>query len=73
MMNIPETRDMITCLEEICIVFTLPSSEEVVRMVTEDLRHLDTAVVLGLVKARSDFNTFTGRNQHWAKLLRLVD
>lgn len=61
---------MIACLEEICVVYEATSGEEVMRIVTEDLRHLDTSVVLGLVKLRSDFqNPITGTTNAWAKAL----
>lgn len=70
LMNSAETSDMIVCLEEIVSVFEATSGEEVVRVVTEELRHLDTAVVLGLVRVRADFNSvLTGSNSSWAKAL----
>lgn len=66
-MNSAEISDMVSCLQEICVVYSTPASA-VPKLVLEDLRHLDNAVVLGLVKARADFN---GRGaDHWTKILR---
>jgi hypothetical protein len=70
LMNSAETSDMIGCLEEVAVVFEATSGDEVVRVVTEDLRHLDTSVVLGMVRVRVDFhNVLTGGTSAWAKLL----
>lgn len=64
-MNSMETMDMMVCLIEICKIF-LVDAEEVERIVVEELRHLDVAIVLGLVQCRADFNPKNG----WAKSLR---
>lgn len=66
MMNSVETMDMMLCLSEICSLFAV-SSAEVTKVITEDLRHLDTSIILGLAKARQDFNQRGADN--WSKEL----
>jgi len=70
-MQTPDTVDMITCLKEIAAVYAAPP-ESVAKLVVENLRHLDTVIVLALVKARSDFTTRTSIS-HWTKKLRYVN
>eukprot|EP01031_Cornospumella_fuschlensis_P033224 gene33224-40198_t len=55
--------DMMNCLLEIGEVYAVDETD-VVRYVLEDLRHLDAAVVLGLVRSRADF-----KQAHWAREL----
>jgi hypothetical protein len=45
---------MMVCLRELSVVFTT-RPDQLLRVVIEDLRHLDTAVTLAFVKARADF------------------
>lgn len=49
-----ELIDMMVCLRELSVVFTT-RPDQLLRVVIEDLRHLDTAVTLAFVKARADF------------------
>ena len=67
-MEMPDTTDMMVCLKEIAAVFAAPP-ESVTKIVIENLRHLDTIVVLTLLRARSDFTTRGGAN-FWAKKVR---
>lgn len=40
-------------------------------MVKEDYRHLDTSIVLALLRSRADFTTKTiSQSNHWSKILR---
>jgi len=66
-METPETIDMINCLKEIASVYTCPP-EGVAKIVIENLRHLDTVIILALVKSRSDFTTRPSIS-HWTKKL----
>lgn len=70
-MESPETTDMMICLKEIARVYAAPP-EQVTKIVVENLRHLDTVIVLALVKARSDFSTRSSIS-HWTKKLRYDD
>ncbi len=58
-MECPEVIDMMLCLKEIASVF-LVASEKVEKKVVEDLRQLDTHVVLGFVRNRADAATRPG-------------
>lgn len=49
-----ELIDMMVCLRELSVVFTT-RPDQLLRVVIEDLRHLDTAVTLAFVRARADF------------------
>ena len=49
-----ELIDMMVCLRELSVVFTA-RPDQLVKTVLEDLRHLDTAVILAFVRARADF------------------
>mmetsp|Transcript_12211 Transcript_12211/g.18463 ORF Transcript_12211/g.18463 Transcript_12211/m.18463 type:complete len:1084 (+) Transcript_12211:93-3344(+) len=53
-MDCQDARDLILCLREIVYIFMTPA-ENVVKMVSEDLRHLNTHVVLSLLKSRVDY------------------
>lgn len=68
--ELPETIDMINCLKEIAAVYSTPP-ELVAKLVVENLRHLDTVIVLALVKARADFTTRPSIS-HWTKKLGCV-
>eukprot|EP01038_Epipyxis_sp_PR26KG_P005958 gene5958-8211_t len=68
-MESPEAIDMLICLKEICQIFIIPA-EDVVRVVTEDMRYLDTAVVLGLTRSRLDFAN-RSHPDHWSRILSL--
>ena len=63
----PEIIDMMICLKELCIIFTV-RAENLVKLVVEDLRHLDTSIILAFVKSRADFQS---RNpKHYSNVLR---
>ena len=64
-MEVPDTTDMLLCLKEMAAVFAAPP-ENVTKIVVENLRHLDTIVVLALLRARADFTTRGGSN-FWTK------
>lgn len=49
-----ESTDLISCLREMMYIFLTPA-ENVVKMVSEDLRHLNTHVVLVLIRSRTDY------------------
>lgn len=72
-----EILDMLACLKEITAVFVV-APDEVTKVVVEHLRHLDTAVVLSLVKARSDYTpggslvTRSANSGSWSKQLEDV-
>eukprot|EP01035_Chromulina_nebulosa_P017055 gene17055-22565_t len=51
----PENIDMMLCLKEIAAVYQA-EPQDVAKIIIENLRHLDTAIVLSLVKARADFS-----------------
>ena len=63
-MECPEVIDMMLCLKEIATVF-LVASEKVEKKVVEDLRQLDTHVVLAFVRNRADAATRPG--ELWMK------
>lgn len=65
----PENVDLMICLKEISLVLRA-TPEDVPKMVIEGLRHLDTRVVLAIVKARSD-SAVKGQH-HWARQLSAV-
>jgi hypothetical protein len=67
-METPETKDMMLCLKEIASVFAAPP-ENVAKIVVENLRHLDTVIVLAIVRARADFTTRPSLS-HWTKKIR---
>jgi hypothetical protein len=54
-MGLPDALDSLSCMKEIAAVY-LVGPEDVSKVVIENLRHLDTAIVLSLVKARSDYS-----------------
>ena len=65
-----ETVDMLTCLKDLGFVFMI-SGSKVSKYVLEDLRHLDTHVVMALVRARADYvSQKFGR--HWTRDLQAV-
>jgi hypothetical protein len=49
-----EAVDLISCLREVMYIYLTPA-DNVVKMVSEDLRHLNTHVVLVLVRSRADY------------------
>jgi hypothetical protein len=59
---------MMLCLKEIASVFAAPP-ENVAKIVVENLRHLDTVIVLAIVRARADFTTRPSLS-HWTKKIR---
>jgi hypothetical protein len=63
-----ENVDMMHCLREIVCVFEV-SQDRVKKVVTEDLRHLDTDVVLALTKARSDYGIIQKNSEHWTRTI----
>lgn len=63
-MEYPEVIDMMLCLKEIATVFLVPS-EKVEKKVVEDLRQLDTHVILAFVRNRADAATRPG--ELWMK------
>ena len=67
MFEAPENMDLMMCLKEIALVLRA-NPEDVPKIVLEGLHHLDTAVVLAIVKARSDSNVKS--NDHWTRKLK---
>lgn len=63
-----EIEDMMCCLKEMCTVFSAPSND-VRKIIVEDLRHLDMVIVLALSKARSDYGTLQKGPDHWTRLV----
>eukprot|EP01041_Mallomonas_annulata_P004615 gene4615-9167_t len=61
----PVPKDLILSVREASFVFMVPP-EDVVKVVSEDLRHLDASVVMGLLCARDDYNV---RGVPWARQL----
>ena len=66
-----ENIDMMLCLREIAIVFKT-KQENVKKVVIEDLRHLDTDLVLALTRARSDYGTIQKSREHWTKTIAVT-
>ena len=64
-----ELIDMMVCLRELSIVFTA-RPDQLLRVVLEDLRHLDIAVTLAFVKARADFASSSRDSNHFSNKLR---
>jgi len=62
-----ELIDMVVCLRELSVVFTT-HPDQLMRVVLEDLRHLDTAVTLAFVRARADFSSRD--SNHFSNKLR---
>jgi hypothetical protein len=58
-MDCMESVDLISCLREIMYIYMTPA-DNVVKMVSEDLRHLNTHVVLVLVRSRTDYTHKAG-------------
>ena len=58
-MECVESIDLISSLREIMYIYMTPANN-VVKMVSEDLRHLNTHVVLVLVKSRTDYTQKAG-------------
>ncbi len=54
-MECPDVVDMIASVREIAYVFMAPS-ENISKMVTEQLAHLDTQIVLSLLRSRADYS-----------------
>jgi hypothetical protein len=67
--QVPEVDDMMACLSELCTVFSADGCAEAKRVITEDLRHLDTIVVLAVSKARSDYGSIGKGADHWTRLV----
>lgn len=64
-------RDLIISLREAMYIYMVPA-HDVVRVVAEDLRHLDAAVVVALLCAREDFrDDIKQGGVHWARQLAL--
>ena len=64
----PEVEDMMKCLQEIATIYAAPA-DNVKNIIVEDLRHLDTSVVLALSRARSDYGVIQRGPRHWTKLV----
>lgn len=58
-MGCMESVDLISCLREMMYIYMTPA-DNVVKMVSEDLRHLNTHVVLVLVRSRTDYTQKAG-------------
>ena len=58
-MQCMESVDLISCLREMMYIYMTPA-DNVVKMVSEDLRHLNTHVVLVLVRSRTDYTHKSG-------------
>ena len=58
-MDCMEVVDLISCLREIMYIYMTPA-DNVVKMVSEDLRHLNTQIVLALVRSRTDYSQKAG-------------
>lgn len=58
-MECMESVDLISCLREMMYIYMTPA-DNVVKMVSEDLRHLNTHVVLVLVRSRTDYTHKAG-------------
>lgn len=66
-MGCPEVLDMFLSMRDIASVFMAPP-ENIEAMVTEELRHLDTLILLCLLRARTDFSL----RAPWVKQLKLI-
>ena len=64
----PEVDDMLICLQEIAAIYAAPA-DKVKNVIVEDLRHLDTSIVLALSRARSDYGVLQKGPRHWTKLV----
>ncbi len=64
----PEVEDMMSCLREIAVVYAAPA-DKVKNIIVEDLRHLDTSIVLALSRARSDYGVIQKGQDHWTRLV----
>jgi hypothetical protein len=62
-----QVTDMIGSIREVVYVYMAPT-ENIVRMITDELRHLDTRILLTLLKSRSDFS----QKSAWVKELNLI-
>jgi hypothetical protein len=65
MLERAETVDMMSCLKDICFSFMI-NPAKVSKYVMEDLRHLETPIVLALVRARWDYVT-QKFGHHWTR------
>ena len=54
-MECPDVIDMISSVREIAYVFMAPT-ENISKMITEQLAHLDTQIVLSLLRSRTDYS-----------------
>ena len=68
MFECKENIDMMLCLKEVAQVYAV-SSDKVKKVVVENLRHLDTDLVLALTKARSDYGVLQMTNEHWTRTI----
>ncbi|KAJ1441108.1 exocyst complex component Sec10-domain-containing protein [Ochromonadaceae sp. CCMP2298] len=55
LLETPDVMDMLSCLKDATLLFSTPAAS-LLRLIGEDLRYMDTAVVMALVRSRSDFN-----------------
>ena len=60
--------DMMLCLQEIAQVFTV-TPMQVRKVVVENLRHLDTDLVLALTRARADYGVVAMGSDHWTRTI----
>ena len=68
MFNSKDNIDMIICLKEIATVYTC-GADKVKKVVVENLRHLDTDLVLSLTKARNDYGGLQMASDHWTRTI----
>jgi hypothetical protein len=66
-MDCIQVTDMIGSIREVVYVYMAPT-ENIVRMITDELRHLDTKILLTLLRSRSDYSPKSA----WVKDLNLI-
>lgn len=66
-MSCPEVLDMFVSMREMTYAFMAPV-ENIENMITDELRHLDTHILLCLLRARTDFSMRAA----WVKQLKLL-
>ncbi len=66
-----DLNDMMVCLKEICLGIYSAPPERVRKKVVEELRHLDTDVVLVLLRARRDYSlaSLQKGKDHWSRTI----
>jgi hypothetical protein len=66
--EVKESIDMMQCIREVGTVFGA-SADMVRKVVVENLRHLDTDLVLSLVKSRNDYGGLQMGADHWTRTI----